>query len=66
MVNENRGDPNRTKDSVEQLEDAEITNPITEDAELTEPGEGFEPATDQTPDDPHKEGPIPHITQMPR
>lgn len=59
-------DPGRTRDSVEQLEDADITNPITEDAELTEPGEGFEPAADRTPDDPEQEGPVPRTTQMPR
>lgn len=59
-------DQDRTRDSVEQLEDADITNPITEDAELTEPGEGFEPAADQVPDDPEQEGPVPRTTQMPR
>jgi hypothetical protein len=66
MANLQREDPGRTRDSVEQLEDAEIPNPITQDAELTEPGEGFEPAADDVPDDPEREGPVPRTTQMPR
>lgn len=60
-------DPQRTRDSVEQLEDMELPNPITDpDAELTEPGEGFEPGADTTPDDPEREGPPGHTSQMPR
>ncbi len=60
-------DPKRTKDSVEQLEDAELPNPITDrEAQLTEPGEGFEPDADASPDDPDREGPPAHINQMPR
>jgi len=61
-------DSDRTQDSVEQLEDQEIPNPITDDdAQLGEAGdaanpEGEAPATDK--DD--AEGPAPHITQMPR
>lgn len=66
MGDNDRGEPDRTLDSVEQLEKADIRNPITEDVELTEPGEGFEPAADQAPDDPAQEGPVPHVTQMPR
>jgi hypothetical protein len=57
----------RTPDSVEQLEDAELPNPITDpEAKLTEPGEGFEPDADRWPDDPDREGPPAHINQMPR
>ena len=56
----------RTRDSVEQLEEREMRNPITEDASLTEPGEGFEPAAETDPDDPEAEGPPGRITQMPR
>ncbi|MGI8657779.1 MAG: hypothetical protein ACR2K4_03275 [Candidatus Limnocylindria bacterium] len=58
----------RTKDSVEQLEDVELKNPITdEDATLGEAGDamnpdGEAPGTDK--DD--AEGPAPHTTQMPR
>lgn len=66
MTSENPGDADRTRDSVEQLEGAELPNPITQDAGLTEPGEGFEPGTDDTPDDPAQQGPVPRTTQMPR
>lgn len=60
-------DTNRTPDSVEQLEDAELPNPITDrGAKLTEAGEGFEPDADRWPDDPGREGPPAHVTQMPR
>jgi hypothetical protein len=59
-------EPDRTKDSVEELEERDIRNPITEDARLTEPGEGFEPGADTEPDDPEAEGPPGHTTQMPR
>ncbi len=61
-------DSDRTKDSVEQLEDAEIPNPITDpDAALGEVGDaqrpqGEAPETDKDED----EGPAPHATQMPR
>ncbi len=59
-------DPERTRDSVEQLDDAELPNPITDpDAKLTEAGEGFEPDADRWPDDPEKEGPPAHTNQMP-
>ena len=66
MGNHDRAESDRTLDSVEQLEKADMRTPITEDAELTEPGEGFEPAADQVTDDPAQEGPVPRITQMPR
>lgn len=59
-------EPDRTKDSVEQLEKRDMPNPITEDASLTEPGEGFEPATETGPDDPEAEGPPARTTEMPR
>ncbi len=58
----------RTPDSIEQLEDQELPNPITDDdAALGETGdalnpEGEAPETDK--DD--AEGPAPHTTQMPR
>jgi hypothetical protein len=61
-------DSDRTRDSVEQLEDAELKNPITDDdATLGEAGDalfpqGEAPETDK--DD--AEGPAPHTTQMPR
>jgi hypothetical protein len=59
-------DRDRTPDTVEQLEERDIRNPITEDVTLTEPGEGFEPAADTDADDPEAEGPPGRITQMPR
>ena len=58
----------RTHDSVEQMEERELPNPITdEDATLGESGdaivpEGEEPERDK--DD--LEGPAPRTTQMPR
>jgi hypothetical protein len=61
-------DRDRTRDSVEQMEDREMKNPITdEDAALGEAGdalvpEGEEPERDK--DD--LEGPAPRTTQMPR
>ena len=58
----------RTQDSVEQLEGAEIRNPITdEDATLGEAGDALIPegeAPDADRD--NAEGPAPHTTQMPR
>lgn len=59
----------RTKDSIEQVEDAQdLPNPITDDdATLGEAGDaanpqGEEPETDKD----RAEGPVPHTTQMPR
>jgi hypothetical protein len=59
----------RTKDSVEQVEDTQdLPNPITdEDATLGEAGgaaipQGEEPERDKD----QAEGPVPHVTQMPR
>ncbi|MEO5986477.1 MAG: hypothetical protein ABIW50_02455 [Candidatus Limnocylindria bacterium] len=58
----------RTRDSIEQLEDAELKNPITEDdATLGEAGDAMNPegeAPERDKDD--GEGPVPHTTQMPR
>ncbi len=57
----------RTRDSVEQLDDAELPNPITNPvAELTEPGKGFQPGTDDGTDAPEEAGPPGHTSQMPR
>ncbi|HEX2766111.1 MAG TPA: hypothetical protein VHR55_05710 [Candidatus Limnocylindria bacterium] len=62
-------DQDRTRDSIEQVEDAQhLPNPITDDdATLGEVGDaavpqGEEPERDK--DD--AEGPAPHVTQMPR
>ena len=58
----------RTRDSIEQLEDTELPNPITDEtASLGEAGDaavpqGEEPETDKD----QAEGPVPRATQMPR
>ena len=61
-------DTDRTRDSVEQLEDQELKNPITDDdATLGEAGDALQPqgeAPERDKDD--AEGPAPHTTQMPR
>ena len=61
-------DTDRTRDSVEQLEDQELPNPITDpDASLGEAGDALRPqgeAPEEEKDD--AEGPVPHTTQMPR
>lgn len=59
----------RTRDSVEQVEDAQdLPNPITDDdATLGEAGDAANPqgeAPETDKDD--AEGPAPHTTQMPR
>ena len=58
----------RTKDSIEQLDDAELPNPITDcDATLGEAGDAMIPqgeAPEEDKDD--GKGPVPHATQMPR
>ncbi|MGH2444540.1 MAG: hypothetical protein ACRDGD_00645 [Candidatus Limnocylindria bacterium] len=58
----------RTKDSIEQLEDQEIRNPITdEDATLGEAGDAQGPQGEEPERDKDEaEGPAPHTTQMPR
>ena len=62
-------DTDRTRDSIEQLdEQQDLPNPITDDdATLGEAGDaaipqGEEPETDKD----NAEGPVPHATQMPR
>lgn len=61
-------DSDRTKDSIEQLDDTELPNPITDrDATLGEAGDAMIPegeAPEEDKDD--SQGPVPHITQMPR
>ncbi len=61
-------DPDRTRDSIEQLDDIELKNPITDDdATLGEAGDAMNPegeAPERDKDD--AEGPAPHTTQMPR
>ena len=59
----------RTRDSIEQVDDAQdLPNPITDDdAALGEAGDaaipqGEEPERDKD----NAEGPVPHTTQMPR
>jgi hypothetical protein len=61
-------DTDRTRDSVEQLEDAELPNPITDrQAELGEAGDAMIPEGEAPEDDKDDaEGPAPHVTQMPR
>jgi hypothetical protein len=61
-------DTDRTRDSVEQLEDAELPNPITDRrAELGEAGDAMIPQGEAPEDDKDDaEGPAPHTTQMPR
>ncbi len=58
----------RTQDSVEQLEDDELPNPITDDdIALGEAGDALRPEgepPDRDKDD--LEGPTPRTTQMPR
>lgn len=62
-------DTDRTRDSIEQVEDAQdLPNPITDDdATLGEAGDaavpdGEEPETDKD----RAAGPVPHVTQPPR
>ncbi len=61
-------DTDRTRDSVEQLEDAELKNPITDDdARLGEAGDALNPQGEAPETDKDEaEGPAPHVTQMPR
>ena len=60
----------RTKDSIEQLEERNtVRNPITDpDASLGEAGDAMRPQgeTEQGMDKDRDEGPAPHTTQMPR
>jgi hypothetical protein len=61
-------DTDRTRDSVEQIEDAELPNPITDrQAELGEAGDAMNPEGEAPEEDKDEaEGPVPHTTQMPR
>ena len=61
-------DTDRTRDSIEQLEDAELPNPITDrSAELGEAGDAMIPEGEAPEDDKDDaQGPAPHTTQMPR
>jgi hypothetical protein len=58
----------RTQDSVEQLEDVELPNPITDrDASLGEAGDALNPEGEAPETDKDEaEGPVPRSTQMPR
>jgi hypothetical protein len=58
----------RTRDSVEQVEDAELPNPITDpDASVGEAGDAMIPEGEAPEEDKDEaEGPVPHTTQMPR
>lgn len=58
----------RTKDSIEQLEEMDLKNPITdEDATLGEAGDAMNPDGEAPETDKdNAEGPAPHTTQMPR
>ena len=58
----------RTRDSIEQLEDTELPNPITDDtASLGEAGDAIRPQGEAPEmDKDEAEGPAPHASQMPR
>lgn len=58
----------RTQDSIEQLDEAKIPNPITdEDASLGEAGDALIPEGESSDDDKDEaQGPAAHTTQMPR
>lgn len=58
----------RTQDSIEQLEDQEIPNPITDDdATLGEAGDAMNPQGETAETDKDDgEGPAPRVTQIPR
>ena len=60
----------RTKDSIEQLEERNtVRNPITDpDASLGEAGDAMRPQgeAETGQDKDRDEGPVPHTTQMPR
>ena len=58
----------RTKDSVEQMEERDLKNPITDDdATLGEAGDAMIPRGEEPERDKDDlEGPAPRTTQMPR
>jgi hypothetical protein len=61
-------DTDRTRDSIEQLEDMELPNPITDRrAELGEAGDALNPEGEAPEEDKDEaQGPAAHTTQMPR
>ena len=61
-------DSDRTRDSIEQTEDMELPNPITDrDAELGEAGDALNPQGEAPEEDKDEaEGPAAHTTQTPR
>lgn len=62
-------DTDRTKDSIEQLDEhGDVPNPITDDeASLGEAGDALRPQGEAPEmDKDEAEGPVPHTTQMPR
>jgi hypothetical protein len=60
-------DPERTPDSIEQMEDATLPNPITEEGELGEAGDALVPEGEAPEADKDQaEGPVPRSTEMPR
>ena len=61
-------DTDRTRDSIEQLEDRKLPNPITdEDVSLGEAGDALFPQGEEPErDKDDAEGPAAHTTQMPR
>ena len=68
MTMDRSADPERTPDSVEQLDEAELPNPITDaNADLGEAGDAMIPEGESPERDKDEaEGPAPHTTQMPR
>jgi len=58
----------RTRDSVEQIEDRDLKNPITDDdATLGEAGDALRPQGEEPEMDKDElEGPAPRTSQMPR
>jgi hypothetical protein len=61
-------DSDRTRDSIEQLDDQQMPNPITDDdIALGEAGDAQRPEGESPERDKDDlEGPAPHTTQMPR
>ena len=61
-------DTDRTKDSIEQLEDSHLPNPITDrEASLGEAGDALNPQGEAPEmDKDEAEGPVPRTTQVPR
>jgi hypothetical protein len=67
MTIQRDSDPERTPDSIEQLDDATLPNPIGDDVALGEAGDALNPEGETPADDKDEgQGPVPHTTQMPR